>query len=74
MKYAISIDLRPDSNSATERWFLAIGKGDTPQNNQISEITAEWLREFMDKETIKYPQYKLVSSFEFPNVFEARND
>mgnify|MGYP000926864267 CR=1 FL=1 len=57
----LSIDLRPDSSRPAERWFLGINKGDIPQNNPISEITAEWTREFMDKEGIKYPRYEIVA-------------
>ena len=57
----LGIDLRPDSNRPAERWFLGIQKGDTPQSNPISEITAEWAREFMDKEGIKYPRYEIIA-------------
>jgi len=52
--------LKPDTDSPTEKWFLAIKKGDIPQNNQVSAITAEWLREFMDSEGIIYPKYEIV--------------
>ncbi|HVW99019.1 MAG TPA: pentapeptide repeat-containing protein, partial [Candidatus Babeliaceae bacterium] len=67
----LSIDLKPDSSSLTERWFLGINEGDTPQSNQVSAITAEWIREFAKEHSIKLPEYKLVSSFEFPQAFEG---
>ena len=38
--------LKPDANSPTERWFLGIKKGDTPENSQIAKITLEWIEEF----------------------------
>jgi hypothetical protein len=57
----LGIDLRPESDSATEKWFLAISEGDIPQSNIISKITAEWMREFMDKNQIKYPKYEIVA-------------
>jgi hypothetical protein len=31
------------------------------QNNQVSAITGEWIREFMDKEGIKYPTYEIMA-------------
>lgn len=66
----MSIDLKPNLNTPTEKWFTGISQGDTPDNNQVSSITAEWLREFMDKEDIKYPQYRLISSDEWPEGFK----
>ena len=56
----LSIDLRPDSSRPAEKWFLAIQKGDLPQNNPVSAITAEWMREWMDKEGVKYPRYEIM--------------
>ena len=41
------IGVKPDSNRPAERWFLGIRKGDTPETNQISKITVEWLDEFV---------------------------
>ncbi len=71
---SMGIDLRPDANSPTEKWFLAILKGDTPVNNQVSAITAEWLREFMSENGIEAPKYKLISDKEFPGAFVAHNE
>jgi len=31
-----------------EAWFAGIGEGDTPENNQISAITVEWIDEFLE--------------------------
>ena len=39
--------LAPQASRPAERWFLGIGKGDTPETNQISRITVEWLDEFV---------------------------
>jgi hypothetical protein len=61
--------LKPDSNSPTEKWFMGILKGDTPQSNQVSNITASWIEEFCLFNEIVLPEYKLVSSAEFPAAF-----
>ncbi len=65
----LSIPLKPESSSLTEKWFLAIYKGDTPQSNQVSLITSQWCEEFMRKEGIVIPEYKLISSLEMPELF-----
>lgn len=39
----------PDKKRPAERWFLGILKGDTPENNQIAEITLEWIEEFLSQ-------------------------
>ena len=39
--------LAPQASRPAERWFLAIKTGDTPETNQISRITVEWLDEFV---------------------------
>ena len=67
---SLGIDLRPESNRPAERWFLGIRKGDTPESNPVAALTAQWIREFMEKEGISFPQYKLISSFELPEVFK----
>lgn len=36
-----------EPNSATERWFLAIRRGDTPDSNEVSAITLNWVDEFI---------------------------
>ena len=45
--------LAPDSNSPAERWFLAIRKGDTPENSPIAKITAEWIQKFLDENPVE---------------------
>jgi hypothetical protein len=39
--------ISPNSSRSAERWFFGIKKGDTPETNQISQITVEWLDEFV---------------------------
>ena len=39
--------LAPHASRPAERWFLGISTGDTPETNQISRITVEWLDEFV---------------------------
>ncbi len=38
--------ISPNASRPAERWFMGIRKGDTPETNQISRITVEWLDEF----------------------------
>jgi uncharacterized protein YjbI with pentapeptide repeats len=66
----LGIKLKPDSASATERWFMGIATGETPQSNQVSKITSEWIEEFAKEKGIDLPTYKLVSSKEFPRAFK----
>ena len=39
--------LTPCVTRPAERWFLGIQRGDTPDTNQISRITVEWVDEFL---------------------------
>jgi uncharacterized protein YjbI with pentapeptide repeats len=39
--------LKPAPNSPTEKWFLAIRTGDTPETNQVAAITDDWICEFL---------------------------
>jgi len=39
--------IRPNSGRPAERWFMGISKDDTPETNQISKLTVEWLDEFV---------------------------
>jgi hypothetical protein len=39
--------IQPDSGRPAERWFTGIRRGDTPETNQVSAITVEWLDEFV---------------------------
>ena len=41
------IGIKPDSSRPAEQWFMYIKKGDTPETNQISRFTVEWLDEFV---------------------------
>jgi hypothetical protein len=65
----LTCDLRPDSSSPTERFFMGILKGDTPSNNQISKFVCEWIEEYAKEKGIKLPKYRLVSSDECPAAF-----
>ncbi len=52
---ADSINLIANSDSPTERWFMAIQKGDTPEGNKVSKVTKEWLEEFLTGNAIVIP-------------------
>ena len=45
--HSLQNGLAPDATRPAEKWFLAIGKGDTPETNQVSAITVEWIDEFV---------------------------
>ena len=41
-----SLLVKPDINSHTERWFISIKTGDTPENSLFAKQTLEWIKEF----------------------------
>ena len=45
---AIGNGISPDSSRPAEQWFMSIKKGDTPETNNISKITVEWIDEFVN--------------------------
>ena len=45
---ALGNGIKPDSGRPAEQWFISIRKGDTPETNQISAITVEWIDEFVE--------------------------
>ncbi len=49
-----------DANSATEKWFVAINEGDSPENNKVAAITKTWLEEFLTENEIKIPVRRIV--------------
>ena len=53
-------EVKIDQDSATERLFLAINKGDTPENNKISAIVKDWMDDFMAANEIKIPTRKVT--------------
>jgi hypothetical protein len=55
-------DLKPDASRLSEKWFLGIGEGDTPQNSPVSKLTAEWLEKYMEKEGIAVPKRSVIWS------------
>ena len=38
--------ISPNSGRPAEQWFMSIKKGDTPETNNVSKITVEWIDEF----------------------------
>ncbi len=42
-------ELQPDYSRASERWFMAITKGSTPENNQFSKLAVEWIDQWSAK-------------------------
>jgi len=39
--------IQPDASSDTERWFMGIKEGDTPENSEIVKYTVEMIDEFL---------------------------
>ena len=60
VNYDELVNLKPDGSSPTERWYLGIRKGDTPENSPVSAITADWTKEFMEANGIAVPVRKVV--------------
>jgi hypothetical protein len=48
-KYNAIPNLVPNSNRPSERFFLAIKKGDKPETNPASKIALEWTDIWLDK-------------------------
>jgi hypothetical protein len=40
-------EFEKDASRPAEVWFMSIKKGDTPETNQISAITVDWVEEFL---------------------------
>ena len=38
--------IKPNTSAPAECWFMNIKIGDTPENNNVSKITLEWINEF----------------------------
>lgn len=51
----LRIKLRPNSSSPVERWFTGIRKGDSPENNPVCALTANWIREYAKENAIALP-------------------
>jgi len=49
-----------DSSSPVEKWFMAIRKGDTPENNPVSAVTVGWLKEWAKENDVNLPVRKVV--------------
>jgi hypothetical protein len=45
-KFNAMPNLKPDSDRPIERFFLAIRKGDTPENSQFAKLAVEWIDEW----------------------------
>jgi uncharacterized protein YjbI with pentapeptide repeats len=45
--YTTIPNLAPNGGRPAERWFLAIGKGATPDNNPVAAITHDWICEWL---------------------------
>jgi hypothetical protein len=41
-----------DGGRPAERWFLAIRKGHTPQNNPVAAVTEDWIVKYLEKRAI----------------------
>jgi uncharacterized protein YjbI with pentapeptide repeats len=47
----LKIGITPDASRPSERWFMGISRGDTPETNQISRIAVGWIDEFLSEVT-----------------------
>jgi hypothetical protein len=58
----LSIGLKPNDSRPSERLFLAIRKGDTPDNNPISAIVKDWMEAWMGSNGVEVPRRQVVWS------------
>jgi uncharacterized protein YjbI with pentapeptide repeats len=56
----LTIDLRPNALRLSEKWFMAISEGDTPDSNVVSKIVKEWTEDFMRKNEIVIPVREVI--------------
>jgi len=56
------LKVQADASSPTERFFTAIRKGDTPENNQVSEIVTDWIIEFLMINDMDIPHREVIWS------------
>ena len=56
----LTIDLKPQFDRLSEKWFLAISSGDIPENNPVSKLTQEWIEAWAVKNEIKLPKLTKV--------------
>lgn len=45
--------IMPDAGRPAERFFWAIGEGDTPENSEYSRLALRWLDEFVAEQAAK---------------------
>lgn len=50
-----NLTVRPHADSPTEKFFIAIRKGDTPETNKVSAIVADWITEFLLDNNMEVP-------------------
>lgn len=53
VEYSTIAGLEPDANRPAERLFLAVKKGDTPENHPVVKIVVEWIDEWMELQGVK---------------------
>jgi hypothetical protein len=58
--YKELVNIKSNGDSPIESLFLAIRKGDTPENNPISKIVVGWIEEFCKEQGIKLPTRKVI--------------
>ena len=49
-----------NSSRPAERWFLAIRKGDNPDNNPVSAIVRDWIEEYAKDNGVVLPDRSIV--------------
>jgi len=49
-----------NSSRPAERWFLAIRKGDNPDNNPVSAIVRDWIEEYAKDNAVVLPDRSIV--------------
>ena len=54
------IGLRLESSSPTEKWFLALRPGHTPENHGVAAIVADWIGEWAKANDVKLPSRRVV--------------
>ena len=56
--------LKPEADSPTEKWFMGISRGQSPESNPVARITVGWIEEFLKERAVAVPTGQIVWSDE----------
>ena len=73
-KLGDEIGIKANSSSPVERLFMAIKKGDSPENNPVSKIVSEWIVDWAKDNGVKLPTRRVVWELTKEKGLVTRNE